>query len=171
MKFNPFKIVERIPSVKFRNRALDVMFTVAIPFNRWLGMRLGHVSEEQVTVISPATTLRQNHVGGAHACAIALIGEYAAGLLAAQHYTPDRYRLIIGKLDIDYLKQGKGTLVGTAVAPTEWPKVVDGEGWVDMKTEITNKAGQTVAICKTKWQLKEWGAVGSGKGQSSNSKA
>ena len=161
MKFNPFKMVEKIPSTKIRNRVLDVVMTVGIPFNRWLGMRLGFVSDEQVTVISPATTLRQNHVGGAHACALALIGEYAAGMLAARHYTPDKYRLIIGKLDIDYLKQGKGTLVGTALAPSEWPKVVNGEGWVDVKTEIANKAGQTVAICKTKWQLKEWNAVGS----------
>lgn len=163
MKFNPFKMVEKIPSTKLRNRALDVVMTVGIPFNRWLGLRLAKVSDEQVVVVSPATTLRQNHVGGAHACALALIGEYAAGMLAARHYDPKTTRLIIGKLEIDYYKQGKGTLVGSAEAPVNWPEIVNGEAWLDMKTEITNKAGETVAICKTRWQLKDWGQVGSKK--------
>jgi acyl-coenzyme A thioesterase PaaI-like protein len=159
MKMNPFKLTEKVTISKVRRRMLDVLLNIGIPFNRWLGMRLLQVSEESVVVASPDTVLRQNHVGGAHACALALIGEYAAGVLVAQHYSFDEYRIIIGSLDVQYHKQGRGPLVGTVSAPEIWPKLTQGEAWVEMKTEITNSKAEVVAVCTTKWQVKAWSKV------------
>jgi hypothetical protein len=152
MKINPFKLTQKVPSSKVRNRMLDVLLNIGIPFNRWL-------SEESVVVVAPETIVRQNHVGGAHACALALIGEYAAGVLVAQHYSFDDYRIIIGSLEVQYHKQGRGALVGTVTAPEVWPKLQDGEAWIEMKTEITNKKAELVAVCTTKWQVKSWSKV------------
>ncbi len=154
------KVAEKIPAGlrpdSVRRRMLDVLLNVGIPFNRWLGLRIKEFGSSRVTIESPPSVLRRNHVGTAHACAQALIGEYAAGLIVAQRFPLETYRMIIGKLEIEYRKAGRGTLFGTARAPAEWPTLTDEEGWVPMETEIIDEAGQTVAICKTNWQVKSW---------------
>ena len=164
-KFDPIAFSElltsRIPmaSENVRRRILDVMLNVGIPFNRWLGLRVHEISADHVTIKSPETVLRRNHVGTAHACAQALIGEYAAGLVIAQQFPIETYRMIISKLEIDYAKPGRGTLYGTAKAPETMPELTDEEGWVDMETRITDKAGDEVSVCRTRWQVKSWAKI------------
>ncbi len=150
------QLPDALPKDGIRRRALDVLLNVGIPFNRWLGLRIKEMTHEQVVIESPATVLRRNHVGTAHACAQALLGEYPAGLVVAQHFPMESYRFIISKLEVEYVKPGRGTLLGTAKAPATWPELENGEGWVDMQTSITNEAGEQVALCKTRWQVKSW---------------
>ena len=149
-------IPSSLPQDGIRRKALDLMLNVGIPFNRWLGMKLKEVTPERVVVVSPPTILRRNHVGTAHACAQALIGEYPAGLVVAQHYPLETYRFIISKLEVEYIKPGRGTLYGTAEAPVPFPELENGEGWVPMKTILSNEKGEQVAICHTRWQVKSW---------------
>ncbi len=144
-----------------RRRALDVLLNVGIPFNRWLGLKIAEISPVKVVIDSPPSVLRRNHVGTAHACAQALIGEYAAGLVVAQHFPLDTYRFIIGKLEIDYFKPGRGHLRGPAIAPVPFPELENEEGWVPMRTVITNEKGEEIAVCKTRWQVKSWARVDS----------
>ena len=166
-KFDPITFAEilndRLPgairSEKVRLRMLDVMLNIGVPFNRWLGMRIREFSPTAVTVESPPAVLRRNHVGTAHACAQALLGEYPCGLLVAQHYPIDAYRMIITKLEIEYMKAGAGTLMAKAQAPEIWPELKDQEAWVDMQTTISNEKGDVVSICKTRWQVKSWSKV------------
>lgn len=153
------KYVDLIPNPQIKNRLLDAAFSLAIPFNRWLGMKIETLSPELVRVISPPKILRRNHVGGAHACALALLGEYPAGILISQNFSIQDYRIIISKLSVDYAKQGRGTLIGEARAPEVWPKEGDGEIWLEMKTIIKNTKGDLVATVETKWQLKKWELV------------
>ncbi len=150
------KYVDLIKIPQIRNRVMDVAINLAIPFNRWLGMKIIAMSAVQVRVSSPPRTLRRNHVGGAHACALALLGEYPAGVLISQTYSMQDYRMIIAKLDVEYFKQGRGTLIGEATAPSQWPEEKDGEVWLELQTEIKNEKGEMVAVAKTKWQLKKW---------------
>lgn len=166
-RFNPIAVSEQVvtylpqglPREGVRRRVLDVILNIGIPFNRWLGLKIKEFGPTQVVVESPDTVLRRNHVGTAHACALALIGEYPSGLLVAQRYSFDKYRIIISKLEMEYMKAGKGTLFGAAQAPMEWPEQGEEETWVEMETKITNKKGDLVAVCKTKWQIKEWSKV------------
>ncbi len=166
-KIDPIAITEQIAgklpgplnNALVKNRLLDVVLNVGIPFNRWLGLRIKEFGPEGVTIESPETLLRRNHVGTAHACAQALIGEYAAGLVVAQTFPLETYRMIIGRLEIDYHKAGKGTLRGTARAPDVWPELENDEAWVEMRTEIRDEAGVEVAVCKTRWQIKSWAKI------------
>ncbi len=139
-----------------RLRLLDVMLNLGIPFNRWLGLRITAFSPQSVVVTSPPSVLRRNHVGTAHACAQALIGEYASGLVVAQRFRATEFRVIIGHLEVDYKKAGYGELKGEAFEPAVWPEVVDDAAWVEMQTEIRNTKGETVSLCRTRWQVKRW---------------
>ncbi len=157
------KYVDLITIPQIKNRVMDVAINLAIPFNRWLGMKIIAMSAVQVRVSSPPRTLRKNHVGGAHACALALLGEYPAGVLISQTYSMQDFRMIITKLEVDYHKQGRGTLIAEANAPQFWPEEKNGELWLDMQTEIKNEKGEMVAVAKTKWQLKKWDMIKSKK--------
>ncbi len=159
MKFDIFKIVKHIPQTKIRQKVLDYTFSWAIPFNKGLGLKLSSVTPEKVEVISRPLRKRQNHVGGAHACFLALMGEYAAGLCLAQTYSAENYRMIIGSLKVEYLKQGRGSLLSIAKRPKELPQQTSDEFWVPMKTEIMNEQNELIAICETNWQIKAWNKV------------
>lgn len=156
-KINPLDLVARIPNPKMRLRALDVLLNVKIPFNRWLGLQIIELADEKVVVRSPPRVLRQNHVGSAHACALALMGEYAAGLWISQHYSIAEYRFIISELNIRYYKQGRGELTAQALAPVGEPSRDEKNNlWLELKTEIYDAQRALVSECQTRWQIKPW---------------
>lgn len=163
MKFDIFKMAEHIPNLRLRRKVLDYTFSWAIPFNKGLGLKLKEVSPSQVTVFSSPLRRRQNHVGGAHACYLALMGEYAAGLCLAQNYSPEKFRMIIGSLKMTYHKQGRSALSSTAKKPSDLISFEDalskGEFWVPMRSEITNDKSELIATCETEWQIKAWEEV------------
>ncbi len=163
MRINIFKKLEKIKNKKIRYKVLDKVMSTFIPFNRGLGYKITELSKKQVTVISPDKTRRQNHLKGAHACALALLGEYPAGLLLAQSYSPEKVRLILSELKMDYRKQGRGQLTSVSKMIKNAPKTIDEEAWFDMTTEIHNSSQELIAICHTKWQLKSWEFVKSQK--------
>ena len=160
MKFDPLKWAAKIPNPALQKKALDVMLMFGIPFNRWLGLRVEELGPTKVVVASPERHLRKNHLGGAHACALALLGEFPSGLLIAQNFSFDEYRLIMKELHMEYHKQGRGVLRGTVHPPTPWPTVRgEAEVWIDLVTQITNEANEPVATCLSKWQVKPWHLV------------
>lgn len=163
MKFDIFKLVKNVPGPKLKNKILDYTFSWAIPFNKGLGLKLKTVSPTEVIVTSKPLRKRQNHVGGAHACFLALMGEYAAGLCLAQNFSPEQYRMIIGSLKMTYHKQGRSDLISQSVAPlnlTELKQTLSqGEFWVPMVSNITDEKGDAIATCETQWQIKAWDQV------------
>lgn len=163
MKFDPFKLTENIPIDSLRRRALDTVLSVGIPFNLGLGLHIVELNPCAIRVESPPRFFRKNHVGGAHACALATMGEYAAGLLIAQHFPVSEFRVIIQKLEIEYHKQGRGKLNVESQAPTAYPEIETDGTFIEMRTEITNSDRDLVAECKTRWQIKRWDDVRSKK--------
>ncbi len=159
MRVDPLKLAKKIKIPEVRNRLLDKIMSFAVPFNRGLGLKIKKFDANEMQVILPARRARQNHVGSAHACSLALLGEYCAGVLIAENFPFEKYRMIIGELQIQYSKQGRGPLLGQALAPQKWPELIDGEAWVEMQTRITNEKAEEIAVCKTKWQIKEWDKV------------
>lgn len=142
---------------------MNTFLNFGIPFNAGLGLSIEELTPEHVRVKMPSRWKRKNHLGGAHACAIALLCEVPAGLLILQKYPSDKYRFILGGLTVNYHKQGRGPIFGDVAAPVEWPLIVDnGEIWVEFETKVTNAAGEAVADGKTKWQIKPWSSVRKG---------
>ncbi|MCB0350967.1 MAG: DUF4442 domain-containing protein [Bdellovibrionales bacterium] len=158
MKFDLLKLSDKLPS-SLRLKALTKALDIAVPFNFGLGMQIKKLTPNEVVLISPERRKRKNHVGSAHACFLALLSEYPAGLVVAQNYPFDKHRIIISELKIEYFKQGRGTLTSIAKSPSAWPELVNGETFINMETEITNSKGERVSLCHTRWQVKEWTKV------------
>lgn len=157
-KFGILNQLQKLQPEFIRFKLLDKVFQTIIPFNRGLAFEIKKLDPESCVIVSPDKKRRQNHVGGAHACALAVLGEYTAGLLLAQHCNPERYRIIISHLEVDYHKQGRGLL--TAGCPKPNMSILLGEEtFVDLVTEIKNSNQDLVAVVKTKWQAKPWELV------------
>lgn len=149
---------EKLPK-PVRLMALAKALDLAVPFNFGLGIQIEKLTADEVILTSKDLRKRRNHVGSAHACFLALLSEYPAGLVIAQNYSFQNYRIIISKLEIEYFKQGRGDLRGIAKLPNVKAEFVDGEAFLDMETEILNSQNERVSICKTRWQIKEWSKV------------
>lgn len=158
IKVDPIELSKKLPKplqLKALTKALDVF----VPFNFGLGIDIIKLTSEEVVLRAPDKRKRRNHVGSANAAFLALLSEYPAGLMVAQHYPFDQYRVIISELKVQYFKQGRGVLTSTAKAPVQWPEIHDGEAFLDMQTIITNDKNEQISICHTRWQIKEWNKV------------
>lgn len=146
--------LDRLPGgTEVRRRAVEVFIKLGIPFNRFLGLRIAALTLGRVEMILPNSFFRQNQIGSAHACALAILGETPASLLIAQTYSPKKYRALVTKLDVDYIRQGYGELTGETLAPEKWPEVQSEGADLQLTTMIRNADGQDVAICRTTWHL------------------
>jgi acyl-coenzyme A thioesterase PaaI-like protein len=144
---------------------LNKVLTVGIPFNAPHGFKIKEISSEAVRISLPNRKLNHNHIGGIHACAIATVGEYCAGMSLLTTFGSSKYRLILSELSVKYSYQGRVDLEGSCS-----PQQIDvnaansalsneGKYLQKLDTFVIDKNGKDVAIVTTVWQLKSWDKV------------
>ncbi len=166
MKQTAFKLIDKLlgnPS-RLSLLALDKVLTVGIPFNAPHGFRIREISDS-VVITLPNRKLNHNHLGGIHACAIATIGEFCAGLSILTHCGISKYRIILSELSVKYTYQGRSALEGRCRISQIDPEVLnaallrEGKHLQEMKTVVTDENQKEVAVVTTVWQLKSWDQV------------
>ena len=136
-----------------------------IPFNRRHGYRVISIDEGCVVCQLPYRTLNLNHIKGIHACAIATVAEFAAGLLLLQSFSPERFRLIMSKLEVEYHYQAKMDIKATASMEIESIKQLKNQlnqqeaVLKKVVTQVHDKENNLIATVNTTWQLKAWDKV------------
>ena len=145
--------------------ALNKLLTVGIAFNAPHGFKIKEINDDIVRITLPNRKLNHNHLGGIHACAMATVGEYCAGMSLLKTFGVSQYRLILSDLHVKYTYQGRCDLEGTC-SPTQVDKEavkkvldVDGKYLQTLKTIIHDKNGKECAVVTTTWQLKSWDKV------------
>lgn len=145
--------------------ALNKILPLAIPFNAPHGFKLKEINEDTVTISLPNRKLNHNHLGGVHACAMATVGEYCAGMSLLSCFGTSKYRLILSELSVKYTYQGRSDLEGRCsprqINKEEVARILesDGKHLQELKTIISDKNGKEVAVVTTVWQLKAWDQV------------
>jgi acyl-coenzyme A thioesterase PaaI-like protein len=145
--------------------ALDKVLRVGIPFNAPHNFKIKTLNDDEVRISLPNMKLNHNHLGGVHACAMATVGEYAAGMSLLKSFGISKYRLILSELNVKYTYQGRVTLEGVCS-----PRQIDveavgreleanGKYLQELKTIIRDLNGKEVAEVTTVWQLKNWEQV------------
>ena len=92
----------------------------------------------------------RNHLKSVHAIALMNLGEIATGLAVLTTITADM-RGIVFKLQAEYLKKSRGTLI--AKASFELPSQIDDNTHCEATTEIVDDAGDVVAIVRATWLI------------------
>ena len=150
---------------KLSRLALDNLMRLGIPFNTPHGFSFKSITETEVQIHAPNFKLNHNHLGGMHACAIATLGEFCAGMTLVKHLGFSRYRFILSELSVKYHLQGRTALTGVAKMSLDRIEKIkkdletEDKILVEHTTEILNKHGEKVADVKTIWQIKDWKKV------------
>jgi acyl-coenzyme A thioesterase PaaI-like protein len=145
--------------------ALDKVLRIGIPFNAPHNFKIKKLNADEVIISLPNSKLNHNHIGGVHACAMATVGEYCAGMSLLSSFGISKYRLILSELNVKYTYQGRVHLEGVCS-----PRQIDieavrkgleetGKYNQELKTIIRDLNGKEVAEVSTVWQLKNWEQV------------
>lgn len=136
-----------------------------VPFNKPHGFRVVAITDESVQTFAAYRKKNWNHVKGIHACALATVGELAAGLALMSHFSPLQYRVIMSNITIDYHYQAKKDVIATANFPMKIKESVlsaiesQGKTLETVTTELKDSDDNLIATVKTTWQIKPWQSV------------
>lgn len=145
---------------------LNVAFNRFVPFNRPHGFRIIEIGDFHVRTRLPYKRSNLNHLKGLHACALATLTEITGGFLLAIKLDPKKYRLILRRLEVDYLYQGKTDAFGELYISQDWLsstiiEPLKSAESVDVVTEVTIKdaSGNQLTSGRAHWQVKDWQRV------------
>ena len=160
-----YKLIKKAKHSKTSLCFLNLVLRYAIPFNKPHGFKIHKIDSHSITTFAPYKKKNFNHLRGIHACAIATVGELAAGLNLMNHFSPSQYRFIMSHIDIDYHYQAKkGIFAHASMSDEARAKIVDHlkdneKILQEIITDIYDVDQQKVATIKTVWQIKDWKKV------------
>ena len=159
-------LLKKARTSRFWLAVLNRLLWRVVPFNRPHGIRIAALAADEVRTIAPYRRASFNHLKGTHACAIATVAEFSSGLLLLSLLDPTRYRLIMARLEVDYLYQARSDIVAvTRLSPAELetqvlaPLQAQEVLLFTQPTEVRDHAGHLVAKALVTWQIKAWSQV------------
>lgn len=124
----------------------------AVRFAGTAGLEFREVGPARVVVAIANRGKVQNHIGGVHAAAMALLAETATGFVVGMNLPDDKLPLI-KTLSIDYLRRAQGGLVATAhLAPEQIEALfTEPKGEVLVPVEVKDESGAEPIRCAMTW--------------------
>ena len=158
------KLTEKAEKSNFYLFILNRILGNVIPFNRPHKYRIKDISKSNIKVKLPYRRSNFNHIKGIHACALATLCEFASGLLLLINLDPKKYRLIMKRIEIDFLYQAKkDVFVEYHFLQSEFEKIKTDlkSGPLEIVPELIVKDSEGNEICKAKvyWHIKSWSDV------------
>lgn len=157
-----FKLIKKAEKSKLQAWLLNRVINHTVPFNKPHGFRVIKMTANSMEIFAPYRKKNFNHVRGIHACAIATVGELAAGLLLMSHFSPKEYRIIMSALQIDYHYQAKKDITAMAALSEAEKKNIlerlhtEPKTTQTITTEIKDSDNKAIATLHTTWQIKSW---------------
>lgn len=159
-------ITDKAKKSSFNLWMLNFFFERFVPFNLPHKFRITHIGDNNVKTLLPYRRKNLNHVKGLHACALATLTELTSGFFLAVKLDPKKYRLILRRLEMDYLYQGKMDAVCEFQLTPEWMKanIFDPLSHADSvdviaEVKIFDIKGNQLTLGKAHWQVKDWAKV------------
>lgn len=143
-------------------KVIEKLFIQGIPFNKPHGFKFNKLDFEEVEVFLPYKRLNKNHLNTMHACAIATLGEFPAGLVLTKNLGSTNFRFVMTELKSTYNKHANTDLRGISKLPKKkLDKLMselesDGVAKIILFTDIMNTQDEKVAVVQTEWQVKDW---------------
>lgn len=146
-----FSKLDHLPSPA-RRRAKTMLFGAFVRFFRTGGLEIIELREGKAHIRMKNRKRVQNHIGTAHAAAMALLAESATGL-AMGLSVPDDKVPVIKTLHVDYVKRATGDLEAVAnlsQAELALIKTKD-KGDIEVPVTVTDEKGIEPIKCKMVW--------------------
>lgn len=137
-----------------------------IPFNKPHGFKVTGILDHGFEITMPYKRKNMNHLKGLHACGLATVSEYVAGLTLLRKIGTTQYRLIMETLSMKYHYQAKQEVVAKFELDDNWvneqvktPLETSDAVFVDLNVELYDKSGNHISTGTTRWQVKKWDKV------------
>lgn len=147
---------------KFNLKALTFILNQKIAFNLAHKIKICSLEVDHAQVSIPLIRQNTNHLRTIHACAMATVGEFTAGLLLLKSFDVSEYRLIMKEMHVDFKKQAKTNLTATVkdaetfLSSARKELATDQISLIKIETSIADTNQLEVAVVTTTWQLKKW---------------
>ncbi|MBX9914490.1 MAG: DUF4442 domain-containing protein [Pseudomonadaceae bacterium] len=143
--------IYRLPA-SWRPTLLSRLFGSQVKLVGTAGVRVQAISRSSATLSIANRTKVQNHIGGVHAAAMALLAESATGFLVGMNL-PDNKLLLIKSLQVDYRKRVVGGLTAVASLTPEQISAIaqQDKGEVLVAVTVTDESGSAPIDCAMCW--------------------
>jgi acyl-coenzyme A thioesterase PaaI-like protein len=135
-----------------QTRARTLLLGRVVKFVGTARLAIEELTAERAVVTVKNRTLVQNHIGGVHAAAMALLAETASGFVVGMNVPDDKIPLI-KSLKIEYKKRATGGLRALAELTAEQMDAVrtKEKGDVNVRVTVTDDAGVQPIVCEMIW--------------------
>lgn len=143
--------LESLPAI-FRPWLRDRILGRAVPLVGTARIQFERVDGESVILRIANRRRVQNHIGGVHAAAMALLAETASGFCLGWHLPDDRLPLI-KSLQVDFLRRTQGALRATSrLEPAQIAQILAApKGELLVPVEVTDETGEAPIACRMLW--------------------
>lgn len=137
-----------------------------IPFNGPHKLLILAVSDNQLNIMLPYRKANLNHIKGLHACALATLCEYTCGLQLMNVLDASAYRIILQKLEIEYVYQAKSAVIASfSLSKSQAedlilkPLLLVDSVVHTFDLTVTDSSARPICTAKITWQVKPWAKV------------
>eukprot|EP01097_Dermamoeba_algensis_P002473 TRINITY_DN1979_c0_g1_i1.p1 TRINITY_DN1979_c0_g1~~TRINITY_DN1979_c0_g1_i1.p1 ORF type:complete len:179 (+),score=44.86 TRINITY_DN1979_c0_g1_i1:47-538(+) len=130
--------INQFPSF-VRSPLLSLAFNSKVKFAGTAGIEILELSSTKAVVRLKNRRKVQNHIGGVHATAMALLAESATGIVFGMN-VPDTHLPLCKSMKVNYEKRTKGDMVAVAtLTPEEIQQIQSSDkGSITVKVEVTD---------------------------------
>jgi uncharacterized protein (TIGR00369 family) len=135
-----------------RRRATTLLFNSQVRFAGTGGLRFETLTADEAVVVVRNRSKVQNHIGGVHAAAMALLAETATGAVFGMN-VPDAALPLLKTMHIDYVKRAHGDLRAVATLSAEQRAQLQSEARGDLvvAVTVTDENGESPIVATMTW--------------------
>jgi len=151
-RFN--KIVTKINLAPrfLRSFLLTKLFSTTVKYAGTTGIKINEVSKTKALLFLKNRKSVQNHIGGIHAIAAAVLAESATGIVFGMN-VPDSKLPLLKSMTINYQRRMQGDLTAEAILSSEHIEQIekDEKGSMEISVVIRDESGQEPIVCCMDW--------------------
>ncbi len=148
------KIMSRIDKLPrpLRTRARSILVGRVVKFVGTARLDIEELTRERAVVSVKNRGRVQNHIGGVHAAAMALLAETATGFVVGMNVPDDRVP-VIKSMHVQFAKRATGSLRAVAELTLEQIEAIASteKGEARVKVSVTDEAGVEPIACEMVW--------------------
>lgn len=143
--------VRLLPPALFR-QAVTRMFNFQVRFAGTAGVSFEELTESRAVLVLRNRRKVQNHIGGIHAAAMALLAETGSGAVFGMN-VPGTHLPLIKTMNIRYLRRAVGDLRAEATLTAEQRLRIQAEpkGDVTVAVKVIDESGEQPVECEMVW--------------------
>ncbi len=138
--------------VFIRSFLLTKLFSSKVKFAGTTGIIIKEVTANKTQLTLANKKSVQNHIGGIHAIAAAVLAESATGIVFGMN-VPDSKLPLLKNIQVDYQRRMQGGLTAVARISAEQSALInqDAKGSILVPVTIEDESGQEPIECQMEW--------------------